>query len=138
MSAASPGRWGSPRSAIEFAAGVVLSIASFSYATLLVVFALVRTASLAYPILFCIGFAMIATNAVANATLQHLVPNELRGRMMAAYSFINIGLSSVLGSVIAGSVAHVIGVSWAVGGGGAILIGFSYWVFRKRPELRAV
>jgi MFS family permease len=118
--------------------GVVLSIASFSYAALLVVFALVRSATLAYPILFCVGCAMIATNAVANATIQHLVPNELRGRMMAAYSFINIGLSSVLGSVIAGSVAHVIGVSWAVGGGGAILIGFSYWVYRKRPELRAV
>ena len=81
---------------------------------------------------------MIATNAVANATIQHLVPNELRGRMMAGYSFINIGLSSVLGSVIAGSVAHVIGVSWAVGGGRAILLGFSYWVYRKRPELRAV
>jgi MFS family permease len=118
--------------------GAVLSIASISYAALLVVFSLVRSPALAYPVLFCVGFAMIATNAVANATLQHLVPNELRGRMMASYSFINIGLSSVLGSVIAGSVAHVIGVSWAVGGGGAILLGFSYWVYRKRPELRAV
>jgi MFS family permease len=118
--------------------GVVLSISSISYAALLVVFSLVRSPALAYPILFFVGFAMIATNAVANATLQHLVPNELRGRMMAAYSFINVGLSSVLGSLIAGSVAHVIGVSWAVGGGGAILLGFSYWVYRKRPELRAV
>ena len=60
----------------------------------------------------------------ANATIQHLVPNELRGRMMAAYSFINVGLSQVFGSVFAGTVAHVIGVSWAVGGGGAILLGF--------------
>lgn len=99
---------------------------------------LVRHPALAYPILFCVGFAMIATNAVANATLQHLVPNELRGRMMAAYSLINVGLSSVLGSVIAGSVAHVIGVSWAVGGGGAILLVFSWWVYRNRPDLRAV
>jgi MFS family permease len=118
--------------------GTVLTVASFSYAGLLVLFSLVTSAKLAYPILFCVGCAMIATNAVANATLQHLVPNELRGRMMAAYSLINVGLSSVLGSVIAGSVAHVIGVSWAVGGGGAILLGFAYWVFRKRPELRAV
>lgn len=118
--------------------GVVLTVASFAYAGLLVLFSLVRSATFAYPILFCVGCAMIATNAVANATLQHLVPNELRGRMMAAYSFINVGLSSVLGSVIAGSVAHVVGVSWAVGGGGAILLGFAYWVFRKRPELRAV
>jgi MFS family permease len=118
--------------------GVVLSVASFSYAALLVIFSLVRSAALAYPVLFCVGFAMIATNAVANATLQHLVPNALRGRMMAAYSFINVGLSSVVGSLIAGSVAHVIGASWAVGGGGAILLVFSFWVYRTRPQLRAV
>lgn len=118
--------------------GVVLSVASFSYAGLLVLLSLVRHASLAYPILFFVGFAMIATNAVANATLQHLVPNELRGRMMAAYSFIAVGLSQVLGSVIAGSVAHVIGVSWAIGGGAVILLGYAYWAFRRRPELRSV
>lgn len=118
--------------------GKILTISSVSYAALLVAFSLVRHPALAYPILFCVGFAMIATNAVANATLQHLVPNELRGRMMAAYSLINVGLSSVLGSVIAGSVAHVIGVSWAVGGGGAILLVFSWWVYRNRPDLRAV
>jgi Arabinose efflux permease len=118
--------------------GTVLTIAAFSYAGLLVVFSLVRSAHLAYPILFCLGCAMISTSALANATLQHLVPNELRGRMMAVYSLINVGLSQVFGSVLAGTVAHVIGVSWAVGGGGAILVVFAYWSFHKRPELRAV
>ena len=46
---------------------------------------------------------MIVTSAVRNSTLQHLVPNELRGRLMAAYSFVVVGLSSVIGAFIAGA-----------------------------------
>jgi MFS family permease len=94
----------------------LLSYSSYGFATLLIAFSLVRNASLAYPMLLGVGFTMILNNAVANSTLQHVVPNELRGRLMAAYSFIVVGLSQVLGSVLAGTVAHAIGVSWAIGG----------------------
>jgi MFS family permease len=120
------------------ARGRLLSIASFSFGIMLLVFALVRTAALAYPILLCVGFTMILNNALANATLQHLVPNELRGRLMAAYSFVVVGLSQVIGSVIAGSVAHAIGASWAIGGGAVIMLVYAYQAFVRRPELRAV
>ena len=76
----------------------LLSYSSYVFAALLIAFALVRNAGLAYPILLGVGFTMILNNAVANSTLQHLVPNELRGRLMAAYSFVVVGLSQVLGS----------------------------------------
>jgi MFS family permease len=116
----------------------LLSYASYVFATLLIAFSLVRNATFAYPILLGVGFTMILNNAVANSTLQHLVPNELRGRLMAAYSFLVVGLSQVLGSIIAGSVAHAIGVSWAIGGGALIMLVYAYWAFERRPELRAV
>jgi MFS family permease len=116
----------------------LLSYSSYVFATLLIVFSLVRNASLAYPILLGVGFTMILNNAVANSTLQHLVPNELRGRLMAAYSFIVVGLSQVLGSVLAGSVAHAIGVSWSIGGAALIMLAYTYYAFGRRPELRAV
>jgi predicted MFS family arabinose efflux permease len=118
--------------------GSMLRIASFAFSGFLIVFSFVRSAALAYPVLLVVGFAMILNNAVANSTLQHLVPNELRGRMMAAYSFIVVGLSSVIGSLVAGSVAHAIGVSWAIGGGGAIMLVYAYWIFERKRELRAV
>ena len=120
------------------ARGSLLRIASFAFSGFLVAFSFVRSATLAYPVLLGVGFTMILNNAVANSTLQHLVPNELRGRMMAAYSFIVVGLSSVIGSLVAGSVAHVIGVSWAIGGGGAIMFAYAYWIFERKRELRAV
>ncbi len=116
----------------------LLLIAAFSYGVVLLAFALARTASLAYPLLFCVGFTMILNNALANSTLQRLVPNELRGRLMAAYSFVVVGLSQVIGSVLAGSVAHAIGANWAIGGGAVIMLLYAYQAFVRRPELRAV
>lgn len=122
----------------RIARGSMLRIASFAFSGFLILFSFVRSAALAYPVLLAVGFTMILNNAVANSTLQHLVPNELRGRMMAAYSFIVVGLSSVIGSLVAGSVAHAIGVSWAIGGGGAIMFLYAYWIFERKRELRAV
>jgi MFS family permease len=122
----------------RIARGSMLRIASFAFSGFLIVFSFVRSAALAYPVLLAVGFTMILNNAVANSTLQHLVPNELRGRMMAAYSFIVVGLSSVIGSLVAGSVAHAIGVSWAIGGGGAIMFVYAYWIFERKRELRTV
>ena len=116
--------------------GYVLAAGSFSFAVLLIVFAFVRTAAVAYPLLLAIGFAMIANNAQANAMLQHLVPDELRGRVMAAYSFVVVGLSAVIGSFVAGAVARAFGVAWAIGGGGAIMLAYAVWAFRRSPDLR--
>jgi MFS family permease len=116
----------------------VLSVSSFTFATLLIAFSLVRSASAAYPLLLGVGFTMIVNGATANATLQTLVPNELRGRMMAAYSFVVVGLSSVAGSLLSGSIAHLIGVSWAIGGGAVVMLAYAYWAFERRPELKAI
>jgi predicted MFS family arabinose efflux permease len=118
--------------------GRLLAFASFAFSAALILFSVVRSAALAYLILLVVGFMMILNNAGANSTLQHLAPNELRGRIMAAYSFVVVGLSSVVGSLVAGSVAHAIGVSWAIGGGGAIMLVYAYYAFVRRPELRDV
>jgi MFS family permease len=97
---------------------------------LLIIFALVRSPLAAYLVLLGIGFAMIVNSAQANSMLQHLVPDALRGRIMAAYSFIVVGLSQVVGSFIAGVVARVFGVQWAIGGGGALMLLYALWAFR--------
>lgn len=112
---------------------VVLRRASYTFSILLIAFSLVRSHYLAYPLLLGIGFAMIVTSAQANSMLQHMVPDELRGRIMAAYSFIVVGLSQVVGSFVAGAVARATGVAWAIGGGGALMLLYALWVFRVRP-----
>jgi len=122
----------------RFPRGKLLWFSSTSFGVTLLVFSLVRSAAFASIILLAVGFSMILNNALANSTLQHLVPNELRGRLMAAYSFVVVGLSQVVGSFVAGSVAHAVGTSWAIGGGAVIMLVYSYQAFIRRPELRAV
>ena len=114
----------------RFPRHVVLSGASYVFSGLLILFALVRTPLPAYALLLLIGFAMIVNSAQANAMLQHLVPDELRGRIMAAYSFIVVGLSQVAGSFVAGAVARAAGVAWAIGGGGAVMLAYALWAFQ--------
>jgi len=55
----------------------------------------------------------------------------LRGRIMAAYSFIVVGLSQVAGSFVAGAVARVAGVAWASGAGGVLMLAYAVWAFRS-------
>jgi MFS family permease len=116
----------------------ILAVSSYAYAILLIAFALIRNHIYAYPILLGVGFTMIATNATANSTLQHLSPNELRGRLMAAYSFVVVGLSQVIGSMSAGTIAHAVGTSWAIGGTAFIMLLYAYYAFERRPELRNI
>ena len=110
----------------------VLSRASYTFSSLLIIFAFVTTPRLAYPLLLLIGFSMIVNSAQANAILQHMVPDELRGRIMAAYSFIVVGLSQVAGSFVAGAVARAVGVAWAIGGGGAVMLCYALWAFHGK------
>jgi MFS family permease len=118
--------------------GRLLSVASLVFAGLLIGFSVVRSPVMACLLLLCIGFAMIVNNALCNAMLQHLVPDHLRGRMMAAYSFVVVGVSQVIGSFIAGNLAHALGVSAAIGGTAAVMLAYAWYAFFRRTELRAL
>ena len=116
----------------------LLSISAYSFALLLFGFSLVRNHLYAYPLLFGVGFMMIATNATANSTLQHLIPDELRGRVMAAYSFVVVGLSQVVGSATSGTIANAFGTAWTIRGAALIMLGYACYVFRPRSALHGV
>src|ERR1043166_2037559 len=85
----------------KFSRGQLLAIASLAYAGLLILFGIVTVPFIACVVLLGVGFAMIVNNALCNALLQHLVPDHLRGRLMAAYSFVVVGAAQVFGSLLA-------------------------------------
>lgn len=116
--------------------GALLAGASFAFAALLLTFAFVRSVSVARPLLLAIGFTMIINSAVTNGALQAIVPDAFRGRLMAAYSFVVVGLSQVVGAFAAGSLASAIGVDGAIGGAAAVMLAYAGWVFVRHPELR--
>ncbi len=84
-----------------------------------------------------LGAAMVAFSATANTTVQLLVPDELRGRVMAVYMMVFAGTTPI-GSLLAGSLAHATStpISIAAGAGVSLLAVSALWA-GMRSEARA-
>ena len=74
----------------------------------LIVFSQSHLFWLSATVLFCVGFAATSQMAATNTTVQNRVPDELRGRVMAVYATMFMGIQPV-GSLLAGGVAKRIG-----------------------------
>ena len=83
------------------------------------------------------GLTMLINGALANGILQSVVPDELRGRVMAAYVFVYVGFMPI-GSLIAGALAKVTTVQWTIGSGAVVMLVYASIAFWKVPELRRV
>ena len=60
--------------------------------------------------------------AASNTLIQTMVPDRLRGRIIAVYSMMFMGMAP-FGSLSAGSVAHRLGAPWTVALGGIACVG---------------
>ncbi len=83
------------------------------FAASVIAFALVRTFPISLALLGFSGFFATAFGAVAATILQIETRGHLRGRVMSLYTITIIGLGP-MGSLISGSLATVIPVSYAV------------------------
>ena len=117
--------------------GRLFMMSAFSFATLLVLFSFVNVRPVAAGVLLFLGLTMLINGALANGILQSVVPDELRGRVMAVYVFFYVGFTPI-GSLIGGAVAHASNVQWAIGTGGVVMLVYAAWAFWKFPELRRV
>ena len=98
--------------------GPVLLAGGAAFGVLLVLFAAARSVGVALALLALAGCAMIVSTALANTMLQTLVPDALRGRVMAFYAFVFVGMAP-LGAFQAGLVAEHTGAPSAIALGGA-------------------
>ncbi|HEX9191595.1 MAG TPA: MFS transporter [Candidatus Deferrimicrobiaceae bacterium] len=84
--------------------GAAITAGSLTFPFLLLAFAFCRSYAGAILILVAVGFAFVLQNAPANSLLQQLVPDQLRGRVMALYVSLFLGLMRV-GSLLLGGLA---------------------------------
>jgi len=117
--------------------GRLFNATAYAFAGLTMLFSLMRSVHLAAFVLLFLGLTMLINGALANGILQSVVPDELRGRVMATYVFVYVGFTPI-GSFIAGAMSRFIGVQWAIFSGGVIMLAYSLWAFWKFPEIRAV
>jgi MFS family permease len=117
--------------------GLLLLGASVCFALLVIAFALSRSFVLSLLLLAGVGFMMLLNNTITNALLQSLVPDRLRGRVMAVYVFMFLGMAPV-GSLQAGTLAQWIGAPLALTLGGLVLLLVIVLVWWRVPALRNI
>lgn len=112
---------------------VATSAAAFGVS--LILFAFSRSFWLSFLLLVPTGFTMMVETASTNTLLQAMTPDRLRGRIMALYSMMFMGLAP-FGALLAGALADRIGAPWTVASGGfACLLGAGLFA-RRLPVLR--
>jgi MFS family permease len=116
--------------------GRLITVAALAYPALLLALAMSRVTWLALLILPLVGVTLILFNSLANSMLQLLVADEYRGRLMALYGLIIIGLSQSVGALTAGAMARLFGVQWAVGAGALVVLLYAAITLHRRPEIR--
>ncbi len=118
--------------------GRILMTAGLAFPTLLLGFAYTTTLTMAYVVLFATGMAMITFNALSNGVLQLLVEEKYRGRLMAFYSLVFVGLSQAVGSFALGALAGVVSAPHAIAFAAVVLMMASLFALKYSDFWRRV
>lgn len=100
----------------------------------LFLFTLTSSFVFALLFLFLIGFGLTSQFSVINASIQHLVSDEIRGRVMSIYTVMFLGMSPV-GSFLIGVGADKLTSDHAIQIGVTIVFLFLVYVFLNRVKL---
>jgi MFS family permease len=95
--------------------------AAMGFGASLVLFSMSHWFWLSLLLVMPAGFSMILQMASSNTLIQTMVPDELRGRVMAVYAMMFMGMAP-LGALLSGAIAHHVGAPLTVRLGGIICL----------------
>jgi MFS family permease len=98
-----------------------VAVSSAAFGASIILFSFSRSFWLSALILIPVGFSMMTQMASSNTLVQSLVPDHLRGRVMAVYSMMFMGMAP-FGALLAGSLAESLGAPRTVMLGGVVCI----------------
>jgi MFS family permease len=101
----------------------------------LVVFALSRTFWVSVILLLPVGYCMMLQMASSNTLIQVMVPDALRGRVMAVYSMMFMGMAPI-GALFGGALAERLGAPVTVAIGGLASVAGACWFGLHLPKIR--
>jgi MFS family permease len=104
--------------------------ASAGFGGSLVLFSLSRWFWLSWLLLLPVGFCLMLQMACSNTLIQAMVPDRLRGRVMALYSMMFMGMAP-FGALGAGAAAQRLGAPLTVALGGIVCVAASL-VYKSR------
>jgi MFS family permease len=115
--------------------GKWVGVAGAGFGAGLILFSLSRWYWLSICVLVPMGFSMMTQMASANTLVQVMVPDRLRGRVMAVYSMLFMGMAP-LGSLFYGAMVEHVGAPWTLRLGGIVAIIGALAFSRTLPKIR--
>ena len=119
--------------------GKWIAFACGGFGMAIITFGQSRSYYLSCMVLIVAGFFMMVQMSSSNTLIQSMVPDELRGRVMAIYSMMFMGMAP-LGSLLAGTAANHLGAPRTVliGGLGCVVgaVAFGLVLPSIRPQAR--
>jgi MFS family permease len=115
--------------------GRVIGYAGLGFGASLIAFSLSRNFWLSVVLLVPVGFGMMLESTTSNTLIQAMVPDELRGRVMAVYTMMFMGMAP-LGSLSAGAVADRLGAPLTLAIGGCLAMVAAIIFLLRLPQFR--
>jgi len=116
-----------------------VAVSAGVFSVLLIVFSYSRWFWVSAALLVPMGFSVMIQMGSTNTLIQSMAPDSLRGRVLAAYSMMLMGMAPI-GALVAGFLADRIGAPATVAAGGVTCgIGaaaFAFYLPRVRQEAR--
>lgn len=88
-------------------------------------------------LMIIIGLGLMLHTAASNTILQTITDDDKRGRVMSFYSLAIMG-TAPFGSLLAGSLAKIVGTPFTMLIGGISCIIAAFFFYRKLPELKRI
>jgi MFS family permease len=115
--------------------GRIVAASALVFGVALTAFAASRLFWLSALILPVVGMSMITQAASTNTLIQSMVPDAMRGRVMAIYAMMFMGMSPI-GALVEGWIAERIGAPHTVMIGGAVCVAGAIVFNIRLPRLR--
>ena len=112
-----------------------VAVACGGFGVSLILFSFSRIMWLSTALLLPVGFCMMLQMSSSNTLIQAMVPDELRGRVMAVYSMMFMGMAP-FGAFFGGALADRIGAPLTVAIGGVASIGGAALFWVRLPQIR--
>ena len=116
--------------------GTWVSVCCAGFGISLILFAFSTSFWLSVALLLPVGYFIMLQMASSNTLIQAMVPDALRGRAMAVYSMMFMGMAPI-GSLLSGALSDRLGAPWTVAIGGLVSVFGAWWFSLQLPKIRA-
>jgi len=116
--------------------GTWVSVCCAGFGVSLILFAFSTSFWLSVLLLLPVGYFIMLQMASSNTLIQAMVPDALRGRTMAVYSMMFMGLAPI-GALLGGALSDRLDAPWTVAIGGLASVLGAWWFSQQLPKVRA-